>query len=204
MTPRRLLLLALFCWCAAIAGTPLLASMGGWGSRISLFLYEFFSRVCHQIDARSFHLAGHKCAVCARCAAIYCSFLFGVLVFPRLSATRLAAIPMSVLLPFSLMPMGIDVLLATLGIHESNDVTRVTTGFIFGLVLSLALTVELEELIGGLFRVTMRRPPGGQADLGDDSAHRRSRRVPLPAVMPAAHSTPSFVHPQRTTYATKT
>jgi len=204
MTARRLLILMLLCWCAAIAGTPILASMGGWGGRVSLFLYELFSRVCHQIDARSFHLAGHKFAVCVRCTAIYCSFFLGVLLYPGLSTGRAASIPMPVLLPISLVPMGIDVLLATLGIHESNDFTRLATGSIFGLVLSIALTAELQELTGRVIQSIRRKLPGQRALRADASALRGSHLLASAAAIPSDVPAPSYVHPQRTSYATKT
>ena len=202
MTPRRLLLLGLCCWCTAIAATPLLAAAGIWGVRCSALLYDFFSRVCHQIDSRSYHLAGHKCAVCIRCAAIYWSFLLGALFHRRLSATRVGRIPPSVILPLSLLPMGIDVLLSTFGIHGSNDTTRLATGLVFGFALSLAITSDLEGLVADLLQIAGR----GVLSVGT---------VPYDRTAPAACGSPSqpsfdhqpsgsFAHSQRTTYATKT
>jgi len=151
MTPRRLLLSGLFLWCAAIAATPLLSSLGGAGAGAASLSYEFFSRVCHQLDSRSFHIAGYKMAVCIRCTSIYAAFFLSVLFSPMLSRTFLAAVPARVLLIASGLPMAVDVGLAALGIHESNVFTRMTSGALFGCALSIVLVPTLDEVIGWLF-----------------------------------------------------
>ena len=146
MTPRRFILAAVFSWCALIAAAPLLASLGGVASGTAAFLYDLFSRVCHQFDSRSFHIAGFKFAVCIRCFSIYFSFFLGILFSPLIRRTRIAAVSSSLLLIASLMPMGLDVALATLGIHNSNAASRVVTGLLFGLALSIVLLPVLEEV----------------------------------------------------------
>lgn len=45
-------------------------------------VYRFFQPVCHQIDARSFHLFGYKLAVCSRCASIYYGMTLGIILYP--------------------------------------------------------------------------------------------------------------------------
>ena len=52
-------------WCLAIVAAPVL----GWP-----WLYEFFSRICHQDPPRSWYLLGHPLPVCIRCASIYFAF----------------------------------------------------------------------------------------------------------------------------------
>ena len=47
----------------------------------------------------------------------------------------------------SLVPMGIDVALAAFGIHESTTSTRIITGLIFGLALTIVLVPVLEECV---------------------------------------------------------
>ena len=78
-----LILVATIVWCAAIVLAPVLATMGN-APRISAEMYQFFGKVCHQIDSRSLHIGGEKFAVCARCSAIYFSFLAMLLVYPFL------------------------------------------------------------------------------------------------------------------------
>jgi len=38
------------------------------------WIYEFFSRICHQDPARSWHVWGKPFAVCIRCTSIYFGF----------------------------------------------------------------------------------------------------------------------------------
>jgi uncharacterized membrane protein len=52
-------------WCLSIILAPVLGL--SW-------VYDFFSRICHQDPARSWHLAGEPLAVCIRCASIYFAF----------------------------------------------------------------------------------------------------------------------------------
>jgi uncharacterized membrane protein len=144
MTPRRLLLAGLFIWCAAIVATPLLGSPGDGGA--ASFSYEFFSRVCHQMDSRSFHIAGNKFAVCIRCTSIYTAFFLSVLLSPVLLRTFLSAVSPRVLLIVSALPMAVDVGLAVVGVHDSTAATRLATGAVFGCALGIILAPLLEEL----------------------------------------------------------
>lgn len=144
MTPRRILLAAIFMWCAAIVATPLLRSLGGAGA--ASMLYEFFSRACHQMDSRSFHIDGNKFAVCIRCSSIYAAFFLSVLLSPVLSRRVLTSASARVLLFVSALPMAVDVALAAIGVHDSTDATRLVTGAVFGFALGIILAPLLEEL----------------------------------------------------------
>ncbi len=150
MTSRRILLAGAFFWCALIVAAPLLASFGGRSALTASYLYEMFSRVCHQIDSRSYHIAGFKFGVCIRCTAIYASFFGGMILFPLLKRATIALQKSSFILMISLIPMGVDVALAMLGIHESTTFTRMTTGLLFGFALSIVLVPTLEEVTGRL------------------------------------------------------
>jgi len=52
-------------WCLSIVAAPVLGL--SW-------VYAFFSRICHQESARSWHLSGEPLAVCIRCASVYFAF----------------------------------------------------------------------------------------------------------------------------------
>jgi hypothetical protein len=52
-------------WCLTIVAAPVF----GWS-----WVYDFFSRICHQIPDRSWHLGGEPLPVCIRCASIYFAF----------------------------------------------------------------------------------------------------------------------------------
>ncbi len=71
-------------WCLTIIGAPLFSAQP---------IYELFSRICHQIPERSWHLFGAQLPVCIRCTAIYAGFLFGTLMIrrPNLIFLKLAA-----------------------------------------------------------------------------------------------------------------
>src|SRR5437660_2205706 len=55
-----------------IIGAPLAPSTGHEAIRFTI--YRAFSYLCHQLPQRSFYLAGHQFAVCARCTALYVGF----------------------------------------------------------------------------------------------------------------------------------
>src|SRR5882672_9653307 len=69
-------------WIAAIVSDPLLRAAAGDHSTLLSLLAHVYRRVCHQIGDRSFHIAGHPFAVCARCFGIYVGYLAGLIVYP--------------------------------------------------------------------------------------------------------------------------
>jgi uncharacterized membrane protein len=52
-------------WCLMILAGPVFGNH---------WVYEFFSRICHQDPARSWHLSGTQLPVCIRCTSIYFAF----------------------------------------------------------------------------------------------------------------------------------
>ncbi len=134
--PRLLIIAGILIWCGAIFITPLIAWWEFPSSGISSRLYSFFSTVCHQIDARSVHLFGHKLAVCARCTGIYTGFLAGSIV----SAFRPAGKGNpAVWWSAGLLPRAVDVILDITHIHSSSVLFRLATGGFFGIVAALIL-----------------------------------------------------------------
>jgi uncharacterized membrane protein len=67
-------------WCLSILSAPILQIEP---------VYAFFSRICHQDPARTWHVFGQPLAVCVRCAAIYVGFLGGILLYLPANARRL-------------------------------------------------------------------------------------------------------------------
>jgi uncharacterized membrane protein len=123
-----------FLWCLTILLAPLL-SASGWSGPAEV-LYTFFHRICHQLEARSFHIAGEPLAVCGRCAAIYAGFLAGAMAFPFIRRGCPTELPPRGLLIVALVPMVLDVGLGLTGMHESGFATRAISGSIAGIVLS--------------------------------------------------------------------
>lgn len=124
---------ALF-WCSGIFLAPLFASAGQGSSPLSEILYGVYHQVCHQFDARSFHISGEPLAVCVRCVSIYVAFLIGVLFYPVLAQIPLPRIPPRSILIGAAIPLFLDVAAGILGVYEVSTLTRVLTGSFFGIV----------------------------------------------------------------------
>ncbi len=70
-------------WAGLILAAPMLgsaASPAPGGAYASAAVYWVGSLVCHQRPERSFHLAGARLPVCARCTGLYLSGALGVIV----------------------------------------------------------------------------------------------------------------------------
>ncbi len=130
-------------WCGGLFAAPLLKHFGFTTS--SDELYSFFSHVCHQDHARSFHLGNEHFAVCIRCTAIYFSFLAGLFLIPLFRRLEQVSVPSPKLLLLILLPMVIDVVFHDSGIHASTTVSRMITGMLLGGALPwwvLPLSIE--------------------------------------------------------------
>ncbi|MBI1805277.1 MAG: DUF2085 domain-containing protein [Ignavibacteriae bacterium] len=136
------LLVGSFLWCALLVLAPLVSSIH---PTVSHLLYSFFAPICHQDDARSLHIAGHKLAVCIRCSAIYFGFFAGILAVSRLRRW-MRVVPKTTWL-VAITPMMLDVLCDITGIHASNATTRVVTGGFFGIIAAqLIVPVAVQAL----------------------------------------------------------
>jgi uncharacterized membrane protein len=137
-------------WCAALVIAPILdaSSLFVWAGVVR----EFFNRICHQLDARSFHLLGHPLAVCSRCASIYFAFLFGVMVYPLLRSLESPILPPRFWLVIAITPMVLDVVADMAGIHEATNMTRAFTGTLFGLIIPYFIIPAAIEAVRQLFR----------------------------------------------------
>ena len=142
-TTYRAILLSSFIWCLFILAGPMAHYFHASG--VEDFIYRLFSRICHQLDARSLHLFGAKLAVCARCTSIYFAFLLSVVFYPLLVKRRRFTFltretkesPRALFL--SILPLLLDVVLSETGVHQSTLITRVVTGMIFGITLPFIL-----------------------------------------------------------------
>lgn len=102
--------------------------------------------VCHQIPARSFHLAGQALPLCARCTGIYLGTLLGIgglALLRRYHSTELPPTALLVtLLTFTAL-MGVDGVNSYLTffpklphLYEPQNWLRLTTGTLHGLTMS--------------------------------------------------------------------
>jgi uncharacterized membrane protein len=120
-------------WCIGILAAPVLKHSGY--TRSADVLYSLFSPVCHQDDARSFHIEGEKLGACIRCTLIYFGFLVSLLFMPLFGMFRRTCVPNTLFLLSAILPMVLDVVLNSLGIHSSTLLTRVVTGALFGVAM---------------------------------------------------------------------
>lgn len=131
-------------WPALLADLPS-------GKAVADALYQFFSLICHQLDARSFHIGSQKLAVCIRCSSIYFAFFLSLLLYPFLKLFRHDYPPRLVLL-LAALPMAADVVLNVAGVLSSSAISRVITGVLLGGVLPFYVMPSLQEAVEQLRR----------------------------------------------------
>ena len=119
---------------------------------IALAIYTAFSKFCHQIPERSFEIAGHPLAVCARCTGIYFGFAVGVLVYPLVRSLKRTDAPGRVWLLVALVPTAIDFSLGFFGILENTHLSRLLTGALTGGVTAFYVVPGLMDLSRMSFR----------------------------------------------------
>jgi uncharacterized membrane protein len=143
---RVYLVLLLLCtvWCGGILLAPLLAASA---PEVSSVLYRCYEPICHQLDARSFHIGGEKYAVCARCSSIYLGFFVALAVYPLLFRPGPGSIPQRTWIAVAVVPMLLDVFLSLFGFHQSTLFTRAVSGGVFGLVIPFFVLPVLIEAI---------------------------------------------------------
>jgi uncharacterized membrane protein len=115
---------------ATILAAPLAAANGYLG--FSTTVYLAFSHFCHQIPERSFFIAGHQFAVCARCTGIYFGFAAAALAYPVFRSLRQTSVPPRKLLFVAAAPLGIDWAVEVLGIWHNTHSSRFLTGALLG------------------------------------------------------------------------
>lgn len=82
--------------------------------------------ICHQMPERSFKYKGKQFPLCARCTGIF----IGYFAFPLFQLQII--IPSLLLIIMLSIPMFIDSITQSMNYRESNNLLRVTTGFLFG------------------------------------------------------------------------
>jgi uncharacterized membrane protein len=109
-------------------------------------IYQSFSRVCHQLPERSFAVAGHPLAVCARCTGLYAGLAFGVLLFPLARSLRSTETPARLWLFIAAAPTALDFLLGFLGVWPNTHFSRAATGALLGAVAAFFIVPGLVDL----------------------------------------------------------
>lgn len=115
-----------------IIGAPVALARGH--NFFALAIYGAFSRLCHQIPERSFFIAGHQFAVCARCTGLYAGFTVATLCYPLVRSLRRTDTPARRWLFIAAAPLAIDFFLGFFGIWENTHLSRFVTGALLGSV----------------------------------------------------------------------
>jgi len=157
---------------SAIIAAPLALSSGHliW----ALPIYRAFSLVCHQIPERSFFIAGHPFAVCARCFGLYAGFTLATIAYPLVCSLKKADAPPRKWLFIAAAPLAIDYALGVFGILNNTHSSRFITGALLGAVSVFYVMPGLLDLGR---RLTGRE---AQAEIASGST--------LPEVLPAGSS----------------
>jgi uncharacterized membrane protein len=147
-----------------IIGAPLALVSGHpfWG----LAIYGGFSHVCHQIPERSFFIAGHPFAVCARCFGLYLGFTAATVLYPLVRSLRRTEAPARKWLFLAAAPLAIDFTVGFLGIWENTHSSRFITGALLG-------AVSVFYVMPGLMDLSLRE----WGARGRDSSHPTASNV---------------------------
>jgi uncharacterized membrane protein len=115
---------------AIVVGAPVAIANGyeTIGNTIYLNLHYF----CHQIPERSFFIAGHQFAVCARCTGIYAGFAAATLAYPLFRSLRQTTAPARKWLFIASLPLAIDWAIEFFGIWHNTHGSRFVTGAVLG------------------------------------------------------------------------
>ena len=109
-------------------------------------IYYGFSFVCHQIPERSFHLAGHKFAVCSRCTGLYSGFALAALVYPFVRSLKRPDTPRIFWLFLAAVPLGIDFSFGYFNVWHNTHLSRFMTGALLSSVAVFYILPGLIEL----------------------------------------------------------
>ena len=127
-----------------IIGAPLALKAGHpfWG----LTIYRAFSYVCHQIPERSFFIAEHQFAVCARCTGLYAGFTVATVLYPLVRSLRQTEAPARKWLFLAAAPLAIDFAVGFFGIWNNTHSSRFATGALLGAVAVFYVMPGLMDL----------------------------------------------------------
>ncbi len=139
------LTVAVFICCALFS--PVIEVVFFQGRGLELVAARWFSMLCHQDPARSYHIAGVCLPVCTRCTGLYIGFLVAWTLW-RLVPRERRDRPVSNLVLFAgIAPLCMDGLLNLSAIINSPDHFRFMTGLVFGAVAARSLWPALLETV---------------------------------------------------------
>ncbi len=140
-----------------IFAVPILSVMG---SQISDPLFSFFSLFCHQMFERSLCMSSnfsigncelgsefiHQFPVCSRDVSFYLFMLLGGFVYVLMGKKNEIKIPSVLILILFVLPLAIDGTTQLLGFRESNNILRIITGGLAGIIVPFFLIPIMNKL----------------------------------------------------------
>lgn len=127
-----------------IVAAPLLLASGH--NSFALTIYEIFGNLCHQLPERSFHIEGHKFAVCSRCTGIYFGFALSVLLYPLARSLKRVDTPRLVWLLLATTPITVDWALGATGLWANTHLSRFLTGALFSATAAVYVVPGIIDL----------------------------------------------------------
>ena len=140
-----------------VIGAPLAEANGQ--RTFAVAIYGAFSRLCHQLPERSFFIAGHQFAVCARCTGLYFGFTVVTMCYPLVRSLRRTDTPPRRWLFMAAVPLAIDFALGFFGIWENTHLSRFLTGALLGSVAVFYVMPRLLDFSLKEWRQLLSRKP---------------------------------------------
>jgi uncharacterized membrane protein len=174
---------------ALIVGAPLALSTGH--ALLAQSIYQAFSYVCHQIPDRSFFIAGHQFAACARCTGIYAGFMAAALFYPLVKSLRQIETPARKWLFLAAAPLAIDFSLTFLGIWNNTYLSRFATGALLGSVAVFYVMPGLLDLSLREWRTKGKVATSTSANTPTNNARPVEMFSPRASAAPSDYSAPN-------------
>lgn len=126
---------------------PRLIEAGGFASKWGAATYLACGGLCHQDPGRSYYWDGVQFAVCHRCIGIYAGALLGLIIYPFTKYFREGSFPSLTMLVIFVAPVGIDLLLCTVGIWGGHPYIRTITGGMVAFIAGLYVVPGIEDFV---------------------------------------------------------
>ena len=155
---RRRVVIYIFCLILAllISGSTILAPRliiaGGFWTKWGILTMFTMKGLCHQMPERSYFWNGIQMAVCHRCMGIYAGALIGLLIYPFTPHFRRGVFPSITTFLIFILPVGLDLLVGTLGIWEGHPYIRTITGGMAAIIGVFYIVPGFDEMLTLIFR----------------------------------------------------
>jgi uncharacterized membrane protein len=173
---------------AFIVGAPLALASGR--GQLAASIYQSFSHLCHQLPERSYFIAGHPFAVCARCTGIYAGFAAAAVLYPIARSLRHIEAPPRKWLFIAAAPLAIDFAIEFSGVWHNTHSSRLVTGALLG-------SVALFYVMPGLLDLSLRSWKRGSSSTANIVTSHPQQTPPAKVFSPPAAAPSDYSAPHR-------